>query len=1629
MSTFREPVFNLETLTNSDTVIDWLNRTNQIINAVNSFYLVDVFQGDGINLTRSEGIVTIDIDAGTGVSFNEAKELVISFSNVQLLSTTSNTTSPTNETDYVLLSRDENLFKVSLEDLLPETINHQHTFNSLISFTNKINTTGIVLQDQTSLLSGAEINFTYDNEKGYPNGINLKTSLIDSGINISPEAFIRNYYPEFITLTDDPNRDAGTDYIGEGVTSEDTFTTTANFNFATTTFPNEGDPYFTDGPLKQKFVALNFYTGVEGDDGGIPYVTNPNILGTTNLTWPMKWSMKFAEGYYTIVATEGYRSGTGTLNTYETIKYTYNEDSNLSEFEIFGKISISNLAESEQFVTGPGGENKVPLTNTDGLLNKKFINRIVTSNYTTLSVGNLVYASNLTNDIVWYEKALADSSSNYDVIGIVESIDAGVATIVTNGEFELDSVTTLVPGTKYYLSQTITGEYVDTEYSTGIIKPVFIAISDSSGLLTTATTSSSSITNISVFGSTDTESNIEINSPSYDLGFVAGQNISLDVDAQDRIVISVEGLAGTQDTFKTFELNGVGSTDGDVFVTSEAVDEIINITSNSLTIIGDDTAKSISFETPNAFTNFKFTNDSSEFTHYPDTQFDTLNFVAGVGITFEQDTNDAIIINASIEGGVSPGNIVYTGPYQMLFSDENGEGTLVSLEGGDVDEFENTNGGNILLDSSLPITHGGGTSTAWTYNGQTYNLDVGYPPNRRDEYIPDEIAGYMVGRISNPNTEFPDNKIRRLNRKDVRTFLGIATTGYIDEITNVFNRWELYDSDDEFTQIGEASAEDKDGALVFEAGDGIQLEARTDVTPKRIKISNTGVAQNAYGSLEFESYEGETIYTHNAASSSDTFTFKSGRFVKITATTDDPNAAVFDIDISDNYVILGNSGTTDGMGVIDLSSESVCLVGRGGGEIQALGPDILKWTGNDSTDYAQPTVEFPYFGAVLVNTSGPGTLLTADGSEKGLLRFVAGTGISFSADSSTNEITITNTGTGDGVTGLTAIRINNKGVFTIGPDFNEIRFSDNNGKLEVTGQIADGTTILNVDIDLRKIQANSVLANDTNNEAKPTALNFGNDQVLAKIGNNTLTNANIKGTGPEEGTLRKALAITNFSKVQKINWQTGAAAPASGTFTPSQDVDLSVGSLSSSHTSGIPLRFSAGRNMSLSLLGISTISGIAAPHIVCQADTNLYTDIGPTLYCANVSGVSSFNTPATAPFVSSLYRGKVDLTAFEGVPNPFADRGDTNKAYFKENRTGTADYIVLGHKNVAGTSHAFTDLLYKEIHFSPDNTIDIIKLSDIASNATPSKAFGLPDSIYAGSANANIPGLQEYNYAKYYRTHYWDVINDTASKWEVVASDIILNSSNLSLGANGVLSLSSKRLSASNNMMSLNSSSTSSPFNIISFGNLTTTPTTGDAASSPMHFYSTGLKFSINGSIGSPASFIQIAKSATSGDNTKIFTTDGTKVVFDHDIDFGIDGGTTRQINFENCNITGMTISPHKTTHQSSDTFGFIEPSGPPGTDELLHWQIGAVSMHRPTLRNTIFIVRAGVDGAFGQNFVENNYEETLYDGTSNSAGDLTSGITNATRGPLYIVLPAGFDVENDTSIDGPPGQLLFVRA
>ena len=1566
MSTFREPVFDFETLTNSDTVITWLTRTNQLITGINSLYVADIFEGDGICTTRADGVVTINIDAGPGVGFNTSNELTLNFANVTELTTASLTVSPILATDYVYIGRSNGLFKVATDSILPTTIKHQHTFSQIITFNAASNfRNGIFLGNSVALPAAAiAVNESSNNT---PKGILLNTFIKDSGVNLPADAFIRNILPEYIVQSDYvPGWNPYTTNYGE-----DGYFTNASFNFATTNYPAQGDDELSVG-LKQTSITMRFYTGIEGDNGdGFGRITNPNYYGTTDLKWPMRWTFEFTESEFILKGDEGFRTadgGTGSVNPFEAFKYQYLDTNPLNnQLNITGKIYVGNLANSSQFISAPtGAANRVPLTGSDGLINKKFTNRIVTTDYLTLSVGNIVYVGTLTDGDITYAKAQASPAGNYDVIGIVESISGGSATIVLNGEFELNGVSSLEPGIKYYLSQTTAGQYVaEGTYATGIIKPLFVAISSSKGILVGAN-ENANISSISVTDQALNEETVEIDSPNFDLKFVAGPNIDLDINTNNEVEIRVVGITGSQDTFKTITVNGVGA-DGDGSVVADLPNDNLNFTSSTLAITANASTDTINFEAPNAFRTFKFS-DGIDYSYVPESTSDTLQFIAGDGVSFTQNTDDSIIISATVEGGVAPGNIIYSGAYQVLVSDSNAEGEAVSLYGGDANSFTIGYGlgtTNIALDHNKEITRGAGTDE-YTYDGILYNLNTSgdWPATIWSRYLPDELAGYMVGRITpsaqGDNSTFPDTKIRRLSRRDVRHFLGMAQEGFIDNIGSVFNRWTI-DNNASYVE-----ANDKLGILNIVAGTGISLS--NPGAPDRIVITNTGVAQNAFGSVIVKNYNGSTIDSFDANSSSDSFTLKSGRFVTIDTDTNS-DTATFEISIPDDYSILGNPGTTDGMGAISLASSSYSLVGRSGGPIEAITADTLKWTGITSGTLTAPEMELPYFGAIQVGTTPSPTILNAYGVDKGALRIEAGTGVSLTANTSTNTITINSTG-GAGPATENALKtiFANSSQYNFNSTFNRARFNSGNG-VNVTS--SSDTTDAILEFNLSSIPNNSILANINATDAVPTHLSFATDQVLGRLGSSGALGAYpIKaGTGT---TLKGQLDIRHYGKVQIVKSDLSVIdATALGTSAATSDT-------------GAAIRFREGSNITLSSTIGSTNSQTT---ITIEANpASLISDTNPEFISTIInSGAQSYGNVITYGFAFNFN------TAFRGIQEKYKvnDIANTGTIY-----TITSRDYVHPIVNTSGTSNLVTGVTSTVLNGNAAGGVNVC-------------TGNLTEYIYHGGYTVNVLNVgagptTQGNYGV------------TSAGFTVTANETISFT-----GTGTFVLFNNKTLRANSDVFKLGAI-------VGSTATIAPTASSGVAGSANLILQPINtLEVKFGSSPITRLSFLD-----QDADGEIRVTTPGTgsnkKVVFDCDVNFGVVSGTTRNINFANANITGLTISSHASTHKSVDSIS-SNTTASIGTDPISAWQVGGVARGKPTMLNTIGIVNG--DGSYDFDLSSVSKALLYSGGTAYTTGNYTSSITAATKGPLYLVVPSDTDTVNPAAWPpGPPGQIIMIR-
>jgi hypothetical protein len=165
--------------------------------------------------------------------------------------------------------------------------------------------------------------------------------------------------------------------------------------------------------------------------------------------------------------------------------YGYN-----STFIITDKIQIGNVAGSTtnfKAVTNYSS-NIIPISNSYGVLDKGWTNRYVTSNYTSISVGDIVsiYDHTSGNAMVVKENLSTTSGDENDThpLGIVEKISGGVAYIVMLGEFKLTSTPSpaFVTGLTYYLTNG-SPNYTATKPSSGMIKPLFIATGNDSGII------------------------------------------------------------------------------------------------------------------------------------------------------------------------------------------------------------------------------------------------------------------------------------------------------------------------------------------------------------------------------------------------------------------------------------------------------------------------------------------------------------------------------------------------------------------------------------------------------------------------------------------------------------------------------------------------------------------------------------------------------------------------------------------------------------------------------------------------------------------------------------------------------------------------------------------------------------------------------------------------------------------------------------------------------------------------------------------------------------------------------------------------------------------------------------------
>lgn len=480
----------------SDTFYTWFTTTNKLIEYVNPIQLYDINVGRGLLDTRLSGTVTIDIDTGKGVKIFPdigTGALTIDIQGIySAIATVGND-------DYILFEKpntdDPNdIFSVRSSDMLPPILNGNHEFLGDITV-SVLNNRDEKIYIGYGSSEQAEAGIVIYPTETYEQSL-LYNSSLDSWI-LSSNILIKNNKS---FLSDSDTKDA-------------------QFRFLTNS--NQYD------------VLLELAMG----------------LSSTSLD---DHSWKIVARHYLNSLDFVYSD---TVNTdVDTLIFSARMDNlaaGTSTFIISDKIEIGNIGDSTtnfKQITNYT-ENIIPISNSYGVLDKKWTNRYVTEDYTGIAVGNLVKIYDDTNNTTTITRcdlstASVDESDTF-TFGIVEKISAGKAYIVLLGEFNLDTTPSpvLVPGTVYYLTTGSTN-YTPTKPTTGLKKPVFIATGESSGVIFPMTSSTLSFGNVSVSAAGGAETGYIIgsgntiysNASNGNVELVAGNGITLETDNTTKTV-------------------------------------------------------------------------------------------------------------------------------------------------------------------------------------------------------------------------------------------------------------------------------------------------------------------------------------------------------------------------------------------------------------------------------------------------------------------------------------------------------------------------------------------------------------------------------------------------------------------------------------------------------------------------------------------------------------------------------------------------------------------------------------------------------------------------------------------------------------------------------------------------------------------------------------------------------------------------------------------------------------------------------------------------------------------------------------------------------------------------------------
>jgi hypothetical protein len=614
-----ELIPTIDSLELSSTFYDWFIITNELVESLNPLNLYDIEASDGLSETRSGGNVVLKVEPGKAIK-NYAVSGLQKKITLDIVGLSESVSGVSNDSYFVYETGNQNyLYKTKASNILPPTVDGNHIFSGSITIED------LFVNDKNIF-----VNY----------GANTNTPTDDAGLILRPK---RNDSSKDVKWTYNSTLDGWESnrniVVKDGYGFyENSESVTANFDF------------HTSSDTDQVNVALNLY------------------IGPTDNDW---WSIKSVQNGTRLDFI--YNDATNT-SPEETRALRIQKEISGSTVIVEDAIWIKDIAgSSNNFLQETDySRYKVPYSNANGLLDSKWVNRIVVTNYEgSIVAGDVVRLYNYdattdntnVDDTVRAVRATADGTTQdtHPVIGIVEYLSGGNCYIVVNGEFEI-ATGSYYAGYTYYLSQSSAGKLTSTKPTTGEVLPIFVATSYNTGVLLSSGGGSSGYRSINVgqvatpssFTDSDTITSSESGSVLY---LAKGTGIDIyRTTSGDKSVLVIEATGATSSIYSQYRTeyyNSSGSIVSGLTVAPTNSSAILKFRgANGITINGYDSTNEttqdiIQISGPNTFTGIEVLNDNTGYLDFDvnaSNGFDLLRVVAGTGIAIEPDGSGFKII-------------------------------------------------------------------------------------------------------------------------------------------------------------------------------------------------------------------------------------------------------------------------------------------------------------------------------------------------------------------------------------------------------------------------------------------------------------------------------------------------------------------------------------------------------------------------------------------------------------------------------------------------------------------------------------------------------------------------------------------------------------------------------------------------------------------------------------------------------------------------------------------------------------------------------------------------------------------------------------------------------------------------